>query len=286
VQYQAALLAFDARDAAAFREAAGTVGDRAGALVAADLAARALELAGELGEAQAAYQALAGRVARDPLALLEVAGSLARMRAPGPALEIAQRALRRDLADARLDRIPTDFWRGRVALAAAAQRFREMAHSEVRVPGTAFSAAAACELLLGRLHDAEELARAAEAAEPQAAAGRWLQAQVALDLAQPTRALPLARAAVDATDPDAPALATLGRALEASARIDEAARAYRAALVAAPDLIAVRLALARILARRGDAGAGRVLVAALHREAREVPAVRRALLDLGAGAAP
>jgi hypothetical protein len=104
---------------------------------------------------------------------------------------------------------------------------------------------------------------------------------VALDVGQPARALPLARAAVDAGESDPAALATLARALEASARLDDAARAYRRALAGAPDLIAARLALARILARRGEAAAGRDLVLAVQRDAPDVPAVRRAILDLG-----
>jgi tetratricopeptide (TPR) repeat protein len=282
VQFQAALLAFDARDDGAFREAAGTVGDRAGPLAAARLAARALELSGDGGEALAAYQALAERVSSDPEGLLEVAGGLARLRAPGPALDVAKRALRRDLADARLGRAPTDFWEGPSALAAAAQAFREMARAEGRASGTALSAAAAGELLLGHARDADAAARAAEAVEPQAAAPRWLQAQVALDLGQPARALPLARAAVEAAESDPAALATLGRALEASTRLDDAVRSYRKALAGAPDLVSARLALARIQARKGDAAGGRNLLLGLQRDAAEAPAVRRALLDLGA----
>ena len=283
-QFQAALLAFQAHQPAAFREAAGTVGDRAGPLVAATLAARALELDDDDGEAQAAYQALAARTGGDPRALLEVAGALARLRAPGPALEVARRALRRDLADARLSKVPTDFWEGAAPLSDTAQAFREMARAEGRVPGSALSAAAACEVLLGRTREAEAAARAAQAAEPQAPAPRWLQAQLALDLGQPARALPLARAAVDAAEGDPAALATLGRALEAWSRPEDAARAYRKALAAAPDLLAARLALARILARRGDAAAGRSLLLAAQRDALATPAVRRALLDLGPGA--
>ena len=62
VQFQAALLAFEARDLAAFRESAGTVGDRAGPLAAARLAARALELDRDADRAQTAYLALADRI--------------------------------------------------------------------------------------------------------------------------------------------------------------------------------------------------------------------------------
>ena len=283
VHFQAALLAFEARDATAFRESVGTLGDRAGALVQARLAARSVELSANPEEASRAYQALAGRVPRDPAALLEVAGALARLRAPGPALEVAKAALRRDLADARLTRVPTEFWEGPGALAAAAQAFREMARVESRVPGTALSAAAACELLLGHTRDAEAAARSAEAAEPQAPAPRWLRAQLALDLGQPARALPLARAATDAADRNPAALATLGRALESSDQLEDAARAYRRALAGAPDLVAARLALARILARRGDAAAGRGILAALQRDAPDATAVRRAWLELGQG---
>jgi hypothetical protein len=80
------------------------------------------------------------------------------------------------------------------------------------------------------------------------------------------------------------AQAVLGRALEAAGMQADAERAYRAALAVAPDLVVVRLALARSLARRGEAEAGRALLVAVRHDAPDAVAVRRALLDLGEGA--
>jgi tetratricopeptide (TPR) repeat protein len=283
-QYQAALLAFEARDVKAFKAAAGTVGERGGPAVAAQLGARRAELSGELEEAQRTYQALAAQEGGDASALLAVGGALLRQRAPGAALDAARKALAHDLADARLRRTPTDYWEGPGPLQSAAVAFQELGRSDARNGGAALAAAAACELLLGHTRQAEALARASQAADAQSAAPLWLRAQLALDLGQPARALPLAQAAVELEEADAAAQAVLGRALEAAGMQADAERAYRAALAVAPDLVVVRLALARSLARRGEAEAGRALLVAVRHDAPDAVAVRRALLDLGEGA--
>jgi cellulose synthase operon protein C len=284
-QYQAALLAYEDRDLRAFKQAAGTVGGRGGPLVAAQLGARQAELSGELEEAQRTYQALAAQQGGDPSALLAVGGALLRQRAFGAALDAARKALARDPGDARLRRIPTDYWEGPGQLQAAAVAFQELGRSDPRNAGEAQAAAAACELLLGHTRQAEALARAAQAADAEVAAPLWLRAQLALDLGQPARALPLAQSAVELAEGDAAAQAVLGRALEAAGMQADAERAYRAALASVPDLVAARLALARSLARRGEAEAGRALLAAVRHDAPDAVAVRRALLDLGEGAA-
>ena len=282
-QYQAALLAYEARDAKAFSLAAGTVGARAGPVLESQLAVRRAELLGEVEEAQRVQRAMAEKAVFDPSALLLVGGSLLSLRAPGAALEAAGKALSRDLFDARLRRMPTDFFEGPGSLASTSETFQALGRSAPRNPGAALSAAAACELLLGHARAAEGLAQLAEAAEPQSPAPIWLRAQAELDLSQPARALPLARQAVEMGEADAAAQATLGRALEASGKPEDAEGAYRAALSSVPDLVAVRLALARILARRGEAEAGRALLKAVRHDAPDVLAVRRALMELGEG---
>ncbi len=284
-QYQAALLAFEDRDVKAFKQAAAIVGDRGGPVVAAQLGARLAELSGELEEAQRSYRTLASQEGGDPSALLAVGGALLRQRAPGAALDAARRALARDPADARLRRTPTDYWEGPGPLQSAAVAFQELGRSDGLNAGDALAAAASCELLLGHTRQAEALARAAQSADAQAAAPLWLRAQLALDLGQPARALPLAQAAAALEDGGAAAQAVLGRALEAAGLQADAERAYRAALGIVPDLVVARLSLARILARRGEAEAGRALLAAVRHDAPDAVAVRRALLDLGEGAA-
>ncbi|HTN51075.1 MAG TPA: tetratricopeptide repeat protein, partial [Anaeromyxobacter sp.] len=64
-RFQAALLAFDAGNAAALRESAGVLGGRAGPVVEALLAARSAELSGTLDDADRAYDAVAERAAWD-----------------------------------------------------------------------------------------------------------------------------------------------------------------------------------------------------------------------------
>jgi len=259
-RFQAALLAFRRGNAPALRESAGVLGDRAGRLVELLLRARSAELSGTDEEAQQAYLALAAAAPRDPAVLLGAAGALARLRASGPALEVARRALERDLAEGRLRRAPTDFWEGSGPLAQAARRLEEIGRAEPSAAATALSAAAACELLLGRSVAAERLARDAAAASPQAGTPHALLAQVALDRGQARAALPFAAAALDARPGDAVALAVRGRALEALGRNMDAEAAYRRAVEAGPGLLTPRLALGRLLARRGDeAGARAVL---------------------------
>lgn len=262
-RFQAAVLAFRGEDAAALRESAGVLGDRAGPLARALLAARSAELGGTEDEAQQAWLALAAAAPRDPALLLAAAGALARLHASGPALEVARRALERDPAEGRLRRAPTDFWEGPEPLAEAARRLEAVGRAEPSVAATAFAAVAACELLLGRTVAAERFARAAAAASPQAALPSALLAQVALDRGQPRAALPLVAAALDARPGDPVALAIRGRALEALGRGLDAEAALRQAIEAGPDLVTPRLALGRVLARRDPAAAKAALEEAL-----------------------
>jgi hypothetical protein len=262
-RFQAALLAFRRGNAPALRESAGVLGDRAGPIAERLLAARSAELSGTEEEAEQAYLALAAEAPRDPAVLLATAGALARLGAPGPALDVARRALERDLAEGRLRRAPTDFWEGAQPLAEAARRLEAIGRSEPRTAATAFAAAAACELLLGRTVAAERLARAAAAASPQAPTPAVLLAQVALDRGQPRAALPLVSSALDVRPGDAVAWAVRGRALEALGRGLDAEVAVRQAIEAGPDLVTPRLALGRLLARRDPAAARAALEHAL-----------------------
>jgi hypothetical protein len=282
-RFQEALLAFDRGDVAALRRAAGVVGERAGPLAARLLAARALSLSGETGEAALAYRAAADEASRDPRLLLGISGLLARAGAAGAALDVARDALGLDLADGRLARPPTEFWEGPSALGAAAQAFATLARSEPRTAADALSAAAACELLLGRTAPAERLARAASGASPQLAYPLAILAQIALDRGEPRRALPLARAAAArAGRRDAFARAVLARALEAAGRPDQADDALREALASSPGLVAARLAFARSLARRGAAAEAASLLEGLLAEDRDLADARGALLALRA----
>jgi hypothetical protein len=284
VRYQAALLAFEAGDARALRESAGVLGERGGAHAARVLAARSAELTGTMDDAVSAWRTVAAAVPRDPAALLGAAGALARLGASGPALAVARTALARDPLEARPARAPTDFWEGPAPLAEAAARLETIGRSEARAGGTAFAAAAACELALGHTVAAERLARAAAAAAPQAAAPLVLLAQVALDRADAARALPLANAAREADGASAAALAVYARALEALGRNADAEAAHREALAVAPDLVPSRIALGRLLARRGRAAEARPLLQGLLQEMlAEDPglaAARGALLEL------
>ncbi|HET8542270.1 MAG TPA: hypothetical protein VFL83_20515 [Anaeromyxobacter sp.] len=261
-RFQAALLAFRAGSAAALRESAGVLGDRAGPVAEKLLAARSAELSGTEEEAQQAYLALAAAAPRDPAVLLATAGALARVRAPGLALDVARSALARDPAEARLRRAPTDFWEGPEPLAEAARRLEAIGRSEPAAAPTALAAAAACELLLGRTVAAERLARAAAAAAPQSATPAVLLAQVALDRGQPRAALPMAAAALELR-PGAVAHAVRGRALEALGRGLAAEADARRAIEAGRDLVTPRLALGRLLARRDPAAARAALEEAL-----------------------
>ena len=288
-RFQAALLAFRRGDAAALRESAGVLGDRAGPLVAKLLAARSAELGGTDDEAQQAYRAVAALAPGDPAVLLATAGALARVRAPGPALELAKRALARDPLEGRLRRPPTDFHEGLGAVAEAARRLEAIAREEPAGKVTAFAAAAACELLLGRSQAAERLAREALAASPQAVSPQILLAQVALDRGQPRAAAAPLVSALGLRPRDGPALAARGRVFAALGRTAEAVASFQAALEATPDLVAVRLDLARLLARRGEVAAARPMLASLVRDHPSLAEPRGALLGLsrpGAGGAP
>jgi tetratricopeptide (TPR) repeat protein len=283
-RFQGAVLAFLRGDAAGLRESAGVLGDRGGTLLARALAARSAELTATDEEALQAYRALASAVPRDPAALLAIAGALARLRASGPALEIARRALERDVAEGRLRRPPTDFWEGPTPLVEASRRLENIGRSEAQGSATAQAAAAACEVLLGRTVAAERLARLAAAAAPQWPAPVALLAQIALDRGDARRALGHADAALESSPLDAPALAVRARALEALGRNLDAEKAHRLASEAGPDLVTPRLALVRLLARRGEAREAAALAAALLREDPGLAEARGALLGLAAAA--
>ena len=118
---------------------------------------------------------------------------------------------------------------------------------------TALAAAAACEVVLGRTVAAERLAREAAVAAPQAATPLALLAQIALDRGRPAAAAPAGAAPpCDAGDGSARARGARARARGARAGAQTPSGVHRAALSMAPDLATPRLALARLLARRGD----------------------------------
>lgn len=280
-RFQAALLAFRRGDAAALRESAGILGDRGGALAVRLLAARRAELSGPDEEAQQAWTAAAALAPRDPAVLLAAAGALARLRAPGPALALARTALGRDPAEGRFRRPPTDYWGGPEPLADAARRLEEIGRAEPTAAAIAFAAAAECELLLGRTVPAERLAKAAAAASPQASAPLAILAQVALDRGRAQAALQLASTAVEDHPGDPVALAVRARALEGLRRGKDAERAHREAIEAGPDLRSPRLALGRMLARRGQAAEATALLEPLLQEDPDLAEARGALLGLG-----
>ncbi len=277
-RFQAAMLAFRRRDAAALRRSAGIVGDRAGPAAALYLAAQGVELSGTEDEAQRAYLAAAAAAPRDPVRLLAAAGALGRLRAPGPALDLARRVLARDPAEGRLRRAPTDLWEGTDDLAEASRRLEAIAREEPSAAATAFAAASTAELLLGHGAAAERLAKAAVAASPQASTPIALLAQVALDRRRASAALQLAMSAVETRPGDAVAVEIRARALEALGRIREAEEAHRQAMEAGSDLVTPRLALGRLLVRRGEAEEGRALLDALLREDPDLAEARGALL--------
>ncbi|HET7826952.1 MAG TPA: tetratricopeptide repeat protein [Anaeromyxobacter sp.] len=279
-RFQAALLAFHAGNAAALRESAGVLGDRAGPVVRKLLAARSAELSGTDEEAQQAYLAVAEAAPGDPAVLLATAGALARLRAPGLALEVAKRALARDPLEARLRRVPSDFWESTASLAEAARRLEAIARDEPSRAATSLAAAALCELLLGRTVAAERLAKEAAAASPQAVPPQIVLAQVAIDRGQPMAAAAPLRSALELRPGDGVALATRARAFAAVGRMVDAEASYRAAYEAAPHLATVRLGLARLAARRGDAPGARALLEALVRDEPRLSEARGALVAL------
>lgn len=282
-RFQDALLAWERGSAAALRESVGVIGDRGGPVVARLLAARSAELSGTDEEAQEAFLAAAELGARDPAHLLSVAGALARLRAPGPALQVARRALARDPLEGRLVRPPTDFWEGSLALAEAARRLEAIGRDESRGSGVALAAAATAEILLGRPGEAERLARAARAVVPQEPAPSALLAQAALDRRQPRAAVPLARQAVELRAGNPAALEVYARVQEAFGRNQDAEETHRAALEAAPDLVTARIGLARHLLRRGDTDRARELLGALLAEDPGLCEAQGLLLSPGGG---
>jgi tetratricopeptide (TPR) repeat protein len=279
-RFQAALLAFRRGDASALRESARGLGDRGGTLARRLLAARSAELSGTDEEAQEAYEAVAAAAPRDPAVLLGAAGALARLRAGGPALALAARALDRDVAEGRLRRAPTDFWEGPGPLAEASRRLEALARAESRGGAVAYAAAAAAELLLGRTVPAERLARLSAGASPQALAPLAILGQVALDRGKARQAVLLAEAAVEAHPHEPLALELRARVLEALGRSHDAERAHRDALEAGPDLVTPRLALARLLARRGAAPEARAILEPLVAQEPGLSEARGALAGL------
>ena len=282
-RFQAALLAFARGDGARLRESAGVLGRRGGSVAARLLAARSAEVSGTAEEAIDAYRLLADLAPRDPAVLLVAGGGTARLGASGPAVALAERALRRDPLEGRLRLGVTDYWDGPGALADASRRYQAIARAEPTAAATALAAAAACEIILGRTRAAEGLAERAALAAPQRALPVALLAQVALDRGQARRALPLAQAAVASDPVDPVALEVRARAIEASGRRLEAQGAHRQALEVGPDLATARLALARLLARDGQREAARAELESLLRDDAEVGEARGALLDLADG---
>jgi Tfp pilus assembly protein PilF len=284
-RFQAALLAFDRGDAAGLRESAGVLGLRAGPLAAQLLAARSAELSATTDDALEAYRRVADLAPRDPAVILSAGGAAARLGASGPALALAERALRRDPLEGRLRLAVTDYWEGPAALAEAGRRYADIARAEPSAAATALSAAAVCELLLGHTAAAQDLAARAALASPQRALPAALEAQVAIERGQARRALDLVRTALEADPLDPVVLVVRARALEAVGRRLEALRAHRDALESGPDLATARLALARLLARGGSPDEAQAALAALVRDDPEVGEARGALLDLARPAA-
>jgi len=279
-RFQAALLAWRAGDAHGLKESAGILGDRAGATVARRFQARIASLSGSPDEAADAWRSAAAAASSDPVELLAIAGTLARLGASGTALEVARRFLARDPLEARLVRVPEDAWEGAGAAAEACDRLAAIARAERSAAAVALSAAAACEIAFGHTSRAESLAKAASGISPQAAAPLWVRAQVALDRGKAKAALPLAADAVEADPRSAVALEVRARALAALGRADAAASDRAAALALVPDLATARLARARAVAAAGRTDEARALARALADERPELAEPRGMLLDL------
>jgi tetratricopeptide (TPR) repeat protein len=275
-RYQEALLAFGRGDAPAHRQAAGVLAGRAGPEEARILAARTMELAGQVDEAIAAWEALAAG-SRDLPLVLRAAGAMARLRAPGRAVPLLLRASALDPAAPRARRRLTDYWEGPGGLAAAARELQSLA-AEERMVGPALAAAATCELLLGRSRPAEALAQRAAAAAPQLARARVVLAQVLLDRGRVGEATREASAAVEAEPASAVALEVLARALEAAGRGD-AADVRRRALAIDPGLPTARLAESRRLLRQGRRDPALAILRQLVAEDPDDALARGALLD-------
>lgn len=276
-RFQEALLAFGRGDGAALRLAAGVVGDRAGARMARVLAARTQELAGQADEAVAGWEALAASSPPDLALLLQAAGAMVRLQAPGRATPLLLRAAALDPAAARARRPLTDYWEGPGALAAASRELQALAADEV-VTGPALAGAATCELLLGRTQAAEALAGRTLAAAPQLARARVIRAQLWLDRGRPAEATREAAAALESEPANAVALEVMARALEALGRPD-AAEVRRRALAADPRLVTARLGEARRLLREGQREKGLAALRQLLAEDPEDALARGALLE-------
>jgi hypothetical protein len=122
-QYQAARLAFLKGDRSALRLAAGVVGARCGRGPAALLAARQAELGSPtLEDAARAWEAWAATGPRDPSLPLAAAGAVARIGLTGPALQLADGAVRVDPLEGRLRPDLSECWEGPGALVEAARR--------------------------------------------------------------------------------------------------------------------------------------------------------------------
>lgn len=265
-QHQSALLAFARGDARAVREAAGVVGERGGAGVAAALRARSLELSATAEEAVEAWEAAAAAAHWDPVATLVGAGALARLGFPQRAVALSERVFQRDLAEARLIRPVSDFWDGAPPLAESARRMAAVARGAPHEAAAALVGAGVAELLQGRLDRAEELGRRGTSLAPQLASGFTLLGYVAAERGDPRAAGAWARAALELHPALPAALAVRARSLEAVGKRLEAQGSWREALDAAPDLETGRLALARLLALDGQRKEARVLLEALAKD--------------------
>jgi tetratricopeptide (TPR) repeat protein len=275
-RYQEALLAFARGDAAGHRRAAGVLAGRAGPLETKVLAARTLELSGQVDEAVAAWEALAAG-SRDLPLLLRTAAAMARLRAPGRAVPLLLRAAAADPAAPRARRQLGDYWEGPAGMVAAARDLESLAADE-RVVGPALAAAATCELLLGRTAAAAALAQRAAALAPQLARARVILAQIALDRGRIGDAVREASAAIEAEPSSAVALALLSRALEAAGRGD-AVDVRARALALDPGLPTARLAQARWLLRSGKRDQGIALLRQILADDPDDALARGALLD-------
>lgn len=276
-RYQEALLAFARGDAALHRAAAGALGRRAGERLERELAARTMELSGRTDGAVAAWEELAGG-SRDLALVLRAAGAQARLGATGRAAALLRRAAGLGPVAARGPSPLTDFWEGPPALSAAAREIAAAFAADEGQASLALSAAATCELLLGRTAAAEALAARAANLSPQATHPRLVRAQAWLERGRPAEAAREAAAATAVEPQNAVALEILARALESMGRGD-AVEARRRALAADPRLAGARLGEARRLAREGQRGRSRQLLRQILAEEPEQAQARAALFE-------
>jgi tetratricopeptide (TPR) repeat protein len=286
-QYQAALLAFARGDARALREAAGVVGDRGGSAVAAAIQARSVELSATADEAVSAWEAAAAAAPRDPTAFLVAAGAVARLGFVPRALALCERALERDLAEARLQRAVGDFWNGAPPLAESSRRLVAVSRGDPRTGAIVLACAGAAELLAGNTARADDLARRALAVAPHLPTTAVVMGNVSFARADVRAASGWATSALEAAPGHPGALALRARALEAVGKRLEAQGAWREALEAAPDLTTGRLSLARLLTLDGKPEEARPLLESLVKDepgAVEAVGALRGLHRPGAGA--